>query len=72
MHWDWLSEMLKGSEREIDLTDRKFSMFTLNRGPRTAQDFYDIDYIRQRGRLFRILSVTELPNSYQTAVLLER
>jgi hypothetical protein len=51
----------------------KFSMFTVNRGPTTAQVFYDIDYIRQHwGRLFRIQSVTPGAYSHQTAILLER
>jgi hypothetical protein len=47
-------------------------MFTLNRGPRSAQVFYDIDYIRERwGRLFRVRSVTPEAYFLLTAVLLE-
>jgi ubiquinone/menaquinone biosynthesis C-methylase UbiE len=71
--WPWMTDMLKESERTTDLTARKFSMFTLNRGPNSAQVFYDIDYVRQHwSRHFRILSVTQAAFTYQTAVLLER
>jgi ubiquinone/menaquinone biosynthesis C-methylase UbiE len=69
----WLTDMLKGFERTTDITHGKFSMFTLNRGPNSAQVFYDIDYFRRKwNRLFRIRSVTQEGHGYQTAVLLER
>ena len=69
----FLCDILKEFEKKFDLTDRKFSMFTANRGPASAMVFYDIDYVRQHwGRLFRILSVTQEAYGPQTAVLLER
>ena len=71
--WPILSELVQEFVRKTDLTGRKFSMFAMNRGPNSAQVFYDIDYVRQHwGRLFRILSVTPGAYSYQTGVLLER
>ena len=71
--WPWLSGMVQEFVGRTDVTDRKFSMFTINRGPSSAQVFYDIDYVCQHwGRLFRIRSVTPAAHGYQTAILLER
>jgi SAM-dependent methyltransferase len=67
-----LTDVLKAFERTTDLTDRKFSVIALNRGP-WSQVFYDIDYVRQHwSHLFRICSITQEAYSHQTAVLLER
>ena len=69
----WLTELLNDFNKTSNVMNSKFSMFTVNRGPRTAQVFYDIDYIRQHwGRLFRIQSVTPGAYDHQTAILLER
>lgn len=68
-----LSNLLKEFEKTTDLIDRKYAMFTINRGPIAAHVFYDIDFVRQHwGRLFRILSVTPDAYGHLTAVLLGR
>ena len=69
----WLTEMLNDFNKTLNFTDKKFTMFTMNRGARTAQVFYDIDYIRRHwGRQLRIHTVTEEAYGFQTAIVLER
>ena len=65
--------MLDEFDKTWNITNRKYSMFVMSRGPRTAQVYYDHDYIRRHwGRLFGVLSITQDAYWCQTAVLLER
>ncbi|WP_197446187.1 class I SAM-dependent methyltransferase [Tautonia plasticadhaerens] len=69
----WLSDMLREFVERSGVSDGTFTMFTINRGPNSAQVFYDIDYIRRHwGRHFRIHSITQEAYGKQTAVLLGR
>ncbi len=71
-----LTKMVKSFMEENGLLEYGFDMFTVGRGPKGAQVFHDIDYLRKHwGRYLNVVSVT--PEAYgipmfQTAVLLEK
>lgn len=69
----WLTKQLNDFDAQTNVMSSNFALFSINRSPKGAQVFYDIDYFQNKvSRWYTLKSITKESYGYQTAVLLQK